>query len=163
MAFVKERISVEDKNLFNSFEVYDYDNERILTWALAGGLSSKWVIDRKREIYFFYVSGGHHLEQHPYQQYDLIWNGKKVVIFLEKWGNYDAKSDEERCSHYTYDIIDIRAPQEFMSLQREMVELIEELIKINHAIDITNNGIYKNKNTMTIKNICIPQYSDEVR
>lgn len=68
MAFVKERIPEADKDLFNSFDVYDYDNrEEHTKWSP----DSKWVVDREREIYFFYVSGGHHLEQHPYQQYDL--------------------------------------------------------------------------------------------
>lgn len=31
MAFVKERISKEDKDLFDSFAAYDYDNARIMT------------------------------------------------------------------------------------------------------------------------------------
>ncbi|MDE7400250.1 MAG: hypothetical protein K2N06_12090 [Oscillospiraceae bacterium] len=55
MAFVKERIPEADKDLFNSFDVYDYDNgeDSIFTkWYSY----RDWVVDREGEIYFFYVS-----------------------------------------------------------------------------------------------------------
>lgn len=163
MAFVKERISEADKDLFNSFEAYDYDNERILTWGLAGGPRSKWVVDREREIYFFYVSGGHHLEQHPYQQYDLVWKGKKVVIFLQARSNYDTKPDGSQYSYHSYDIVDIRAPMELKKHERELIKLIIEAIKANHATVINNYGIRKNTRSMQIKVVLTPRYFDEVR
>lgn len=163
MAFVKERIPESDRDLFDSFEVYDYDNERILTWGLAGGPRSKWVVDRKREIYFFYVSGGHHLEQHPYQQYDLVWNKKKVVIFLQARSNYDTKPDGSQCSYYSYDIVGIRAPMELKKHERKLIRLIIEAIKANHATVINNYGIRKNTRSMQIKGVLTPGYFEEVR
>lgn len=163
MAFVKERIPEADKDLFDSFEVYDYDNKRIHTWELAGGPRSKWVVDREREIYFFYVYGGHHLEQHPYQQYDLVWNGRKAVVFLQKWLNYDTKTDGSQCSYYGYDIVNIRAPMEFKKHERELINLIKEAIEVDHAIVINNYGIRNNPGKIQIKGVLTPEYFDEVR
>lgn len=160
MAFVKERIPEADKDLFNSFDVYDYDNrEEHTKWFP----DSKWVVDREREIYFFYVSGGHHLEQHPYQQYDLVWNGRKAVVFLQKWLNYDTKTDGSQCSYYSYDIVNIRAPMEFKKHERELINLIKEAIEVDHAIVINNYGIRNNPGKIQIKGVLTPEYFDEVR
>lgn len=163
MAFVKERIPEADKDLFDSFEVYDYDNGRIHTWKLAGGPKSKWVVDRQNEVYFFYVSGGQHLEQHPYKQYDLVWEGKKVVIFIQGWKNYDTKTDGSQCSYYSYDIVNIRAPMELKKYERKLTKLIIEAIKADHTTIINNYGIRKNPNAMRIKGVLTPEYFDEVR
>lgn len=40
IAFVKERIPEADKDLFNSFDVYDYDNGE-------DSIFTKWYPDRK--------------------------------------------------------------------------------------------------------------------
>ena len=160
MAFVKEKIPESDKDLFNSFDVYDYDNKMEHTrWSP----DSKWVADRKREIYFFYVSGGHHLEQHPYQQYDLIWKGRKVVIFLHKWGNYDPKIDGSLCSCYSYDIVDIHAPTEFKKYEHKLISLIKEAIKADHATIINNFGVRDNPSKIQIRGVFTPKYYDDVR
>lgn len=162
MAFVKERIPEADKDLFNSFDVYDYDNgeDSIFTkWHS----SRDWVVDRDEEIYFFYVFGGHHLEQHPYQQYDLVWKSKKVIVFLEMWGQRNSQNKGESCSHYTYNIVRIYAPNEFKPLQQKMIELIKKAITVDHSIDILNSGVYYSKDTMKITSIPTPEYFDEVR
>lgn len=162
IAFVKERIPEADKDLFNSFDVYDYDNgeDSIFTkWYP----DRNWVVDREREIYFFYVFGGHHLEQHPYQQYDLVWKGEKIVIFLDMHCGNTTNDNDPRCFNTTYDIISIRASKELKKHERELISLIKEVIKADHSTEITNSGIRKNPGTMKIEGMLIPEYFDEVR
>ena len=163
MAFVKERIPEADKDLFNSFEAYDYDNGRIHTWGLAGSSSSKWVVDRDQEIYFFYVYGGHHLEQHPYMQYDLIWKGKKAVIFIEHSVSRNPTTDNPMRLHSIYNVVGIRAPKEFKNCESELISLIKELIRADHSVSITNSAAYANENTFNIKISAFPNFLDEVR
>ena len=160
MAFVKERISEADRDLFNSFDVYDYDNSEEHTKCSP---DSKWVVDREREIYFFYVSGGHHLEQHPYQQYDLVWKGKKVVMFIEKSVSRNPTPDNPMRMHSEYNIVGIRAPMEFKKCEGELISLIKKAIKSNHSVNILNSGTFPNENTLNIRITAVTSFLDEVR
>ena len=160
MAFVKERIPEADKDLFNSFDVYDYDNrEEHTKWSP----DSKWVVDREREIYFFYVSGGHHLEQHPYQQYDLIWRGEKVVIIIEKSVSISPTTENPMRLHCMYNIVDIRASKALKKCEGELISLIKELLKADQSVSILNSGTITNKNTFNIKITAVPSFLEGVR
>lgn len=156
MAFIKELVSKADEKLYLSFEMYDYDGKTISGLKLY----TNWVIDRQREIYFTYVSGGSN--EHP-RQFDLIWKNKKIVIFVEK--NVGRKPLMNNPSHMIclYNIISIRAPREFMSQQIEMINLIKEALTVNHSIDFIRGIPYENKNSMIITNIATPEYYDVVR
>lgn len=162
MAFVKERIPEADKDLFNSFDVYDYDNgeDSIFTkWYP----DRKWVVDREREIYFFYVFGGHHLEQHPYQQYDLIWKGKKTVIFVEVSVSGNPTPDNPMRLHSVYNIVDIRAPMEFKKCEGELISVITKAIKADHSVDILNSGTFSSEDTLDIRITTFAHFFDEVK
>lgn len=163
MAFVKERISEADKDLFDSFKVYDYGNERTLTWELVGGSMAKWVVEREQEIYFFYVSGGHHLEQHPYQQYDLIWKGEKTVIFIEKYVKRNPTTDNPMRLHSIYNVVEVRASKALKNFQDKLIILIKELIKAEHSVNVLNSGTFINKNTWDIKITASLNFLDEVK
>lgn len=163
MAFIKERISEADKDLFDSFKVYDYGNERTLTWKLAGGSTSKWVVNREQDIYFFYVSGGHHLEQHPYQQYDLIWKGEKTVIFIEKSVKRNPTTDNPMRLQSIYNVVEVHASKALKNFQDKLIILIKELITAEHSVNILNSGTFINKNTYDIKITASLNFLDGVK
>lgn len=156
MAFVKELVSKEDEKLYLSFEMYDYDNHTI------HGLTTytNWVADHEHEIYFTYISGG--ALEHP-QQYDLIWQNKKIVIFVETSIERKPLADNPMYMICHYNIIAIHAPKKFMSQQSEMIDLIKEVFKVHNSIDFIKGVPYENKNSMVIEGIATPKYYDEVR
>lgn len=154
MAFVKELISEADKELYNSFEIYDYDHNKISV------LNTDWAVDHKRKIYFTYVSGG--ALEHP-EQYDLIWQGEKIVIFMKVSVEREPLKDNPSHKRSICEIIDIRAPKKFVHQQDEMIELIKEALEAFHSIDFIKSIPYENKNSITITNMAIPRYYDEVK
>ena len=155
MAFVKELVSGADKELYKSFEIYDYDHNKISGLKLY----TDWAVDHDRKIYFTYVSGG--ALEHP-EQYDLIWQGEKIVIFMKVSVEREPLKDNLSHIKSLYEIISIRAPKKFVYQQDEMIELIKEALGVFHSIDFIKGIPYENKNSITIANVATPRYYDEV-
>lgn len=156
MAFVKELVSETDKELYKSFQMYDYNHKMISGLKLY----TNWVVDRKSKIYFTYVSGG--TLETP-KQYDLIWRGEKIVIFMEIVVKREPLEDNLRHMRSLCKIISIRAPKRFMQQQDEMIGLIKDALEVYHSIDFIKGVPYENKNTLIITDIVAPRYYDEVK
>ena len=84
MKFTRDYISPEDAVMLNQLEIYDYDKKIIRKWKA----NDSWLIEQEQKIYFVQVGGSGNLEQAP-QQYDLIWKGRKIVIFKDNYSSYD--------------------------------------------------------------------------
>ncbi len=82
MAFVKEIVPEADKELYNSFEIKDELDELDKNYIYKWYPDNEWVVDREREIYFIYVTGGQN-EAHP-MQFNLIYNGEKW-FYIVQW------------------------------------------------------------------------------
>ena len=156
MAFVKELVSEADKELYQSCQMYDYNHNTISGLKLY----TNWAVDRERKIYFTYVSGG--ALDHP-EQYDLIWQGEKIVIFMEISVEREQLEDSLRHIRSLCKIISIRAPKRFMQQQDEMIGLIKEALKVYHSIDFIKGVPYENKNSLIITDMVTPRYYDEVK
>lgn len=100
--------------------------------------------------------------EHP-EQYDLIWQGKTVVLFIET--KISSMPLENSLIHLKceYDVISVRAPKEFQSCREEMIDLIKEVLTLYHAVDIIKGIPHENKNCMAIRHIAEPQFLDKVR
>ena len=75
MALIYEVVKEEDRELFNSFVP-----------SRKANINTKWVVDKERNIYFFWI-GGEMRESEAV--YFLSWNNFKINIYIElKCGNY---------------------------------------------------------------------------
>ena len=157
MGFIKEKVPDSDWNLFNSFEIYDYNHNRIHTCQPY----TNWVVDRERKIYFVYVSGGQNEDQ-P-QQYDLIWNDLKIVVSCEKSTGKFPLTENPLNLHSTYSIISIKIPLKFKEHEKELINLIIDAIEVHHSTNILKNGIFKNENTLNVEIASTPTYEKEVK
>ena len=147
MAFVKELVSEADKELYQSFQMYDYNHNTISGLKLY----TNWAVDRERKIYFTYVSGG------------ALDQGEKIVIFMEISVEREQLEDSLRHIRSLCKIISIRAPKRFMQQQDEMIGLIKEALKVYHSIDFIKGVPYENKNSLIITDMVTPRYYDEVK
>ena len=100
--------------------------------------------------------------EHP-EQYDLIWQGEKIVIFIEVSVERKPLEDNPRHMRSLYKIIGIRAPKRFMQQQDEMIGLIKEALEVYHSIDFIKGVPYENKHSLIITDMVIPSYYDEVK
>ncbi len=103
MAFVKEIVPEADKELYNSFEIKDELDELDKNYIYKWYPDNEWVMDREREIYFIYVTGGQN-EAHP-MQFNLIYNGEKVVLYCTMDTYKTPTQDNPMKLHSVYDII----------------------------------------------------------
>ncbi|MDE6426208.1 MAG: hypothetical protein K2K89_08755 [Ruminococcus sp.] len=156
MAFIKELVSDSNEKLYLSFEMYDYDQQTISKLKPY----ATWVADHKQKIYFTFIGGGS--LEHP-QQFDLIWQNKKIVIFAEKSVSREPLIDNPVHMNCLYNIISIYAPTCFISQQTEMIDLIIEAFTVYHSTNFIKGIPYKNKNSMTISKIATPKYYDKVK
>ena len=146
MKFTRDYISPEDAVMLNQLEIYDYDKKIIRKWKA----NDSWLIEQEQKIYFVHVGGSGNLEQAP-QQYDLIWKGRKIVIFKDNYSSYD-----------NWNLLGIYAPIEFKSVEATLIELIEIVLNENHRIDIRRSEIIYNTEKFTVNNLNIC-YRDEVK
>ncbi len=146
MNFEREYISSSDESLFNQFEMYDYDKQIICKWREG----YNWLVEREQEIYFVHVGGSGNLEQAP-QQYDLIWKGKKIVIFKDNYSSY-----------HCWNLLGIDAPIELKEYESELIELINIVLEENHRVNICRSGLIYHNEKFTVNNFKIT-YRDNVR
>jgi hypothetical protein len=129
MAFIKEDIAEKDRELYNSFKIYDYDHNDLSRW----GPDKIWLVDRERKIYFTYISGG--ALEHP-KQYTLVCNGYKIVVFLHSYVSVIKDKDgKELYMEPHWNIFKILAPLKLRDKSKEIIELIKE-------VSIANNSEY---------------------
>ena len=69
MALVEEKVKEEDRELFNSFVPNRKANE-----------CTKWIVDREKNIYFFWVCGDY---RDSSDIYFMSWNNIKIYIYTE--------------------------------------------------------------------------------
>ena len=69
MALVEEKVKEEDRELFNSFVPNRKANE-----------CTKWIVDREKNIYFFWVGGE---ARECIDVYFMSWNNIKKYIYTE--------------------------------------------------------------------------------
>ena len=75
MAFVFERVSETDWELYNSFDL-SFDDKKLIA-----NKYKWWTVDMEREIYLILLGGG--AFETP-EVYTLIWNNDKIRILIEK-------------------------------------------------------------------------------
>ncbi|MBQ7132599.1 MAG: hypothetical protein IJO29_08495 [Oscillospiraceae bacterium] len=157
MAFVKEYVPKEYIQLLNSFEMYDYDFQKTYTF----GTKTIWVADKEREIYFTRVSWSASLDHD--KQFDLIWQGKKVAIFMKT--GISKLSLTDNSGHYKrlYKVEHILAPKEFEAQQDEMFEIIKEAITAEHYTDIIQDVAYKTNDEIILPEFPVPKYVEAVK
>ena len=69
MAFIYEKVKEEDWELYNS-----------ISPRLKAGKHTRWVVDKERNIFFFWTGG----EAREYiDEYFLSWNNFKIYIYIE--------------------------------------------------------------------------------
>ena len=71
MALVEEKVKEEDRELFNSF----VPNRKAYE-------CTKWIVDREKNIYFFWVGGDY---RDSSDIYFMFWNNIKIFIHTESW------------------------------------------------------------------------------
>ena len=71
MALVEEKVKEEDRELFNSFVPNRKANE-----------CTKWIVDREKNIYFFWVGGE---ARECIDVYFMSWNNIKTYIYTTSW------------------------------------------------------------------------------
>ena len=71
MALVYEKVKEEDRELFNSFVPNRKANRH-----------TKWVVDREKNIYSFWVCGDY---RDSSDIYFMSWNNIKIFIYTESW------------------------------------------------------------------------------
>ena len=69
MALVEEKVKEEDRELFNSF----VPNRKAYE-------CTKWIVDREKNIYFFWVCGDY---RDSSDIYFMSWNNIKIFIYTE--------------------------------------------------------------------------------
>ena len=160
MAFIKEIVPEADKELYNSFEIKDeldeYDKDYIYKWYP----DNEWVVDRERKIYFIYVTGGQN-EDHP-MQFDLIYNGKKVVLYCTMDTYKTPTQDNPMKLHSVYDIIEIIMPKSLEGEQKTIVDIIKSaLMKFSTKI-IRDGRCFDYQNTFDFGKIAQPTFKRDI-
>ncbi len=158
MAFVYERIPETDRELFDSFEIFDHTDGRrgVIKWYDG----REWVADRKNEIYFTFV--GRDWDEDRTPQYDLIWKGKKIAIKYNCWYKSDHLGSDSThyrvcCTHMR-----IQAPKEFRQYEEEMIELIKSVIAFDCNHEFSGGKFREHKYIAEFEKIATPEYFDEV-
>lgn len=146
MAFIKEYITSEDIDFLNTLEIYNYHQKNIKCW----NEKNIWMVDREKEIYFIYVGGSMNLEQDP-QQYELIWKGKKVVIFQDNY-SHDNK----------WILSGIYAPVEFEPMEEQLLDVIRMVLNEYYRIRFWRSETTYKTDELIVNNIEVT-YKKEVK
>ena len=160
MAFIKEIVPEADKELYNSFEIKDeldeYDKDYIYKWYP----DNEWVVDRERKIYFIYVTGGQN-EAHP-MQFDLIYNGKKVVLYCTMDTYKTPTKDNPMKLHGVYDITEIVMPKTLDGKQETIIEIIKQALIIYSTKIIRDGRCFDTHDTIGFGEIAQPTFKREI-
>lgn len=161
MAFIKEIVPEADKELFNSFEIKDELDERdkvyIYKWIPE---RREWVVDRKREIYFIFVTGGQN-EAHP-MQFNLIYNGEKVVLYCTMDTYKTPTQDNPMKLHGVYNIIEINMTKSLDGKQETIIEIIKQALIIYSTKIIRDGRCIDTHDTIGFGKIAKPIFKREI-
>lgn len=124
MAFVYEKVKEEDWELYNSF----LPNEK-------ADRHTRWVADRERNIYFFWIGG--EIRESIYE-YFLAWDDLKIYIYIvEKM----YKDNEDRRNAHIW-INSISLPKVLSDNDNKVKEIVET-IKVALQMQYTNEIIFE--------------------
>lgn len=118
MAFVKEYLTKQDKELLDSWKIRKEGK------FIDPSIYKSWNVDKEREIYFIYLGGGT-LERPSI--YALIWKSKKVIISVE------ARSYKEDV-HWL--IASIKASKALEHDKEKIIEIIKEVVPIFYGCKV---------------------------
>ncbi|MGN0639659.1 MAG: hypothetical protein ACI4JT_01775 [Oscillospiraceae bacterium] len=161
MPFIKEIVPEADKELFNSFEIKDeldeHDKDYIYKWIPE---RREWVVDREREIYFIFVTGGQN-EAHP-MQFNLIYNGEKVVLYCTMDTYKTPTKDNPMKLHNVYYITSIVMPKALDGKQETIIEIIKQSLMVFSTKYIRDGRCFDYQDTFDIGKIAKPIFKREI-
>ncbi|AEV67600.1 hypothetical protein [Acetivibrio clariflavus] len=115
MAFINEKISEADKEIFNSYGFKSvFTNDPIEPW--------EWTIDRERDIFLVALEGRGYYDSEIPLFYALVW--QKRVIKIEAYRK--SIGDFFTGTEMYWRITKIEAPMFFFNQKDELIELIKE-------------------------------------
>ncbi|CAH1204392.1 hypothetical protein PAECIP111893_02241 [Paenibacillus plantiphilus] len=115
MAFVYEKISEADRELYQSFNLRSPFNGRPLE-------TRKWTIDRERNAYLISLGGQGTYNSDIPMFHTLIWNGNTINIDSFTTGIGDVSSGIEKF----WKITKIEAPIDLYEKKDELIDLMKE-------------------------------------
>lgn len=118
MAFVKEYLTKQDKELLDSWKICKEGK------FIDSSIYKSWHVDKERKIYFIYLGGG--ALERP-RIYALIWKGKKVIISVK------SRSYQENV-HWL--IENIKASKALEHDKEKIVEIIKEVVPISYGCEV---------------------------
>ena len=118
MAFVKEYLTKQDKELLGSWKIRKEGK------LIDPSIYKSWNVDKERESYFIYLGGGA-LERPSI--YALIWKGKKVIISVE------SRSYKENV-HWL--IESIKSSKVLEHDKEKIIEIIKEVVPISYGCEV---------------------------
>lgn len=113
MEFVFERVSEKDWKMYNSFKL-SFNNRMLIA-----NKYKCWTADKERNIYLILLGGG--AFDSP-EEYSLIWNNKKIHIFVYK--EFVTSGLSESILHFR--IENVIAPIELKQSKNELIEILNE-------------------------------------
>lgn len=148
MAFVNEKIPEQDRPRFTA--VINYENLRKQARYIPefrSDLLNLWAVDREREAYLVFVTGGGR-EQLDY--YALVIDSQPVVFNVDQKGTGNHSIGIQR----HLDVYDLLIPPSLESRQEEIKQLIREGLEEKAYLRATaDGGTYENPNTVIRGNI----------
>ncbi len=120
MGFVRERVSREDWELYNSFELVCKTGEKEGKKDFADEYSS-WYVDKDNEAYFIMTGA---LGREEVRYYTLVIAGKKINITAcleRRFGKEMQKG---------YRITEIIADKNLKNLEKEFLTMIKEALQV---------------------------------
>ncbi len=119
MAFIKERIPVEEWDLYNSFELIEKTSLSEGKKMIADKYSS-WMVEKERQIYFIMTGV---LGREGVEFYTLIWEENKIdveAIFTRKF------DDGKMIKGYR---LNICVDKKLESKKQEFVSILKEVLQ----------------------------------
>ena len=111
MAFIYEKVKEEDWELYNSF-LPNYEKADEFT---------RWVVDKERNIYFFWTGG--EIRESMYE-YFLAWDDLKIYIYTE------LRSGNEKIYIWIKQISIPKVLSNDNEKINEIVDMIKEILQI---------------------------------
>ena len=118
MAFVKEYLTKQDKELLDSWKICREGK------LIESSIYKSWNVDREREIYFIFLGGGA-LERPSI--YALILKNKKVIISVE------SRSYKDNVHGF---IESIKASKTLEHDKENITEIIREVVPIFYGCEV---------------------------
>ena len=113
MALVEEKVKEEDRELFNSF----VPNRKAYE-------CTKWIVDREKNIYFFWVCGDY---RDYTKTYFMSWNNIKIYIYTKSWSVVGGGIDMWINKVLIYKKLDSKS-----EIVKEIMDTIKTMLQIRY-------------------------------